>query len=106
VANGEVVGRSPVNVEVPVGGSVEIKLERAGYRTETLTIDGSKKKVTESLRKARAGDPTAGSDDGDATTGGAAKSGDDGKAGPRPRDPPKDDRIEPGLIDDDSDILE
>jgi hypothetical protein len=101
--DGESLGRTPLNVEVPEGQQTAFELERSGYHSTSFVLDGTKKKFTERLKKRKRGDPDHGKADGN-----------DGKSDPF-KDDKKDDKsddkkddkkIEDGLIDDDSDQLE
>ena len=45
------LGTSPVMIDVPVGGQVELSIRRAGYKTGKVTLDGSEARKVVSLDK-------------------------------------------------------
>lgn len=49
--DGKKVGRAPLNIKVPVDGTVQITLEKNRYETETFTVDANKAKQTFRLKK-------------------------------------------------------
>lgn len=55
--DGVELGKTPKMIEVERGVAMEIKLERRGYREETITVDGSKREVRESLTRIKPDKP-------------------------------------------------
>ncbi|HVU05545.1 MAG TPA: serine/threonine-protein kinase [Polyangiaceae bacterium] len=51
--DGKSLGTSPVVVEVPEGGVVELEIRRPGYATQKLTLDGKQSKMLVRLDKER-----------------------------------------------------
>lgn len=58
--NGEENGASPLLLQVPEGESIKLEIKRAGYKDQTVEVDGSKQKLVVKLEKAAgAGRPIA-----------------------------------------------
>jgi serine/threonine-protein kinase len=109
--DGESLGRTPLNVEVPEGQQTAFELERSGYHSTSFVLDGTKKKFTERLKKRKRGDPDHGKADGNDGKSDPFKDDkkddkSDDKKDDRSDDKKDDKKIEDGLIDDDSDQLE
>jgi serine/threonine-protein kinase len=52
------LGPSPVKIEIEEGISTEIEIRRKGFKSSTITLDGSQEKSSVRLERERSGNPT------------------------------------------------